>query len=176
MRLRDRLQRSAPSLAPDYIYASVLPRAVETAQILADGLGKDAVEARQDCDLCSWHIPAHADGMTWKEHGERFTIAGGGVFRPFQSVSESWSELVGRAGRGLWGIAQRHHGETTLIVAHRETIVASLIIFGNLPLTPSFDVGVANASLTEWTTEEDTMAWPAARWTLARLNDSGHLE
>ena len=172
--LRDRLRRI--SCLPDHIYASVIPRAVETAQILAAGLGKSASEIRQNCDFCSWHIPAEVDGMTWKEHEQRFSVVGGGVFRPFQSVSESWSELVSRTGRGLWGIAQQHQGKTLLVVVHRETIVASLTAFGNLPLRPDFEVNVSNASLTEWTTDEDTTAFPPVRWTLARFNDSAHLE
>ena len=175
-RLRDRLLHSAPSLSPIHIYTSVVPRAIETAQILAEAFGKNQSEIRQDCNLCSWHIPAEQDGMPVTEFQQQFAVPGGGVFRPFESVSESWSELVGRTGHALWGIAQRHYGETILVVGHAETVAASLIAFGNLPLNISFDVHIANASLTEWLTDEETTAWPSVRWTLVRFNDSAHLE
>ena len=157
---------------PSAVYCSVLPRAVETAEILAAALGVPAFE--QDCSLCTWHTPPAADGMPWSEYRPTSSLAGGGVYRPFERGNESWSELVGRSGRALEQIAARHAGQTVLSVAHAETVVSSLIVFGCLPLMLAFDVMVAPASITEWVTEGDPEAWPRPRWTLVRLNDSGH--
>jgi probable phosphoglycerate mutase len=114
--------------------------------------------------------------MPVKEFQQRFAVPGGGVFRPFEAGNESWAELVGRAGRALWGIAQRHRAETAVVVTHTEVVNASLIVFGDLPLMPAFDVAVANTSITEWTTDGDPTDWPHARWTLVRFNDAAHLE
>ena len=58
--LRDRLL--ALGFTTDVVLTSILPRAVETAQILAPALGEPEIE--QDCDLCELH-PGDADGIPW---------------------------------------------------------------------------------------------------------------
>lgn len=158
---------------PAAVYCSVLPRAIETAGMLAAALGRP--EIVQDCGLCTWHTPAHADGKPWSEYHRESSLAGGGVFRTFEQGNESWSELVGRTGRALEQIAARHAQETVLIVAHAETITSSFIVLGGLPLLLGFDLNVAPTSITEWTTEGDPEAWPRPRWTLVRLNDNAHV-
>lgn len=172
-RLRDRLAGDSSLTAPLPIYSSIVPRAIETAQIVAEAFAHAPVQ--QDCGLCSWHIRPEWEGKTWAEVFQDYNVPGGGVFRPFQEGAESWAELVGRVGRALMGIAQRHRNETVLVVCHKESVEASLIVFGDLPLNRSFDAEVANASLTEWITEGDTLAWPPPRWTLVRFNDAAHL-
>ncbi|MDQ4097297.1 MAG: histidine phosphatase family protein [Actinomycetota bacterium] len=169
--LGKRLAREVPE-RPNAIYCSVLPRAIESAQILAAALG--IPEVVQDCGLCTWHTPAYADGLPVSEFQRAHRIAGGGVFRPFEDGNESWSELVGRTGRTLEELVARHAGETVVVVAHAETVSSSLIVFGGLPLAPGFDVKIAPASITEWSTNGDPDAWPRPRWTLVRLNDSAH--
>jgi len=171
-RLRDRLARELGAGAPFRVYASVLPRAVETARIVSEPFGG---EVEQDCDLCSWHIRPEWEGLTWDEVKHRHPSPGGGVYRPFEAGAETWAELVGRVGRALYGIVQRHRGETTIFVAHTEVVEASLIVLGALPLMLPFDGRVANASITEWSTDGDTTAFPSPRWTLVRFNDAAHL-
>jgi probable phosphoglycerate mutase len=173
--LRDRLAHDERFTSPVPLYASVVPRAVETANILAESLGAGEETVSRDCGLCSWHIPPEWDGLPWEEVNRRFAAPGGGVFRPFEAGAESWAGLVARVGRALYGIAQRHRDETALVVAHKETIQASLIALGALPLMLPFEGSVANASITEWTTEGDPYAWPSPRWTLVRFNDAAHL-
>jgi broad specificity phosphatase PhoE len=158
---------------PSALYCSVLPRAIQTAEIVAAALGVPDVE--QDCGLCTWHTPPEADGMPWSEYRRTSSLAEGGVYRPFEQGNESWSELVGRTGRTFEQLAARHAGQTILIVAHAETVASSLIVFGCLPLALSFDVTIAPTSITEWTTEGSPDAWPRPRWTLVRLNDSTDL-
>ncbi len=154
-------------------YCSVIPRAKETANILTAALNHSNVV--EDCGLCTWHAPPHADGKPWSEYRDAHRVPGGGVFRPFEDGNESWSELVNRVGRTLEQIAARHKEETVMLVTHREPIVASFIVFGGLPLAPGFDMDVAPASITEWATDGNPAAWPRPRWTLARFNDSAHL-
>src|SRR5688572_16088982 len=67
--LRNRLERTGELAGTTALYASILPRAVETASVIAPALGgHDIVE---DCDLCELH-PGEADGMTWDDFRERF--------------------------------------------------------------------------------------------------------
>jgi 2,3-bisphosphoglycerate-dependent phosphoglycerate mutase len=170
IRLRDRLVARGDLGGPLHFYASVVPRAVETAEILAAGLAEGAT-VTTDCDLCSWHVPPDRDGMTWAEYQRQFSVPGGGVYLPFESGSESWAELVTRAGRALSRLAQRHRGETVVIGAHTETVNASFVALGHLPLMLPLDLRVGNASLTEWHTDGDPFAFPPPRWTLARFNE-----
>lgn len=158
---------------PAAVYSSVLPRAIETAEILANALGR--ADVIQDCGLCTWHTPAHADGKMWSEYRREHGLAGGGVFRPFERDNETWSELVARTGRALEYIVARHAGESVVVVAHAETVSSSLIVFGGLPMTLPFDLNVMPTSITEWMSDGDPQAWPRPRWTLMRLNDSAHL-
>ena len=172
-KLRDRLRRERDFQSPVNLYASILPRAVETARILAEAFPGTTVQ--QDCGLCTWHTPAEWDGKRWEEYQASHTLAGGGVFLPFEAGNETWAELVARVSRSLLGIAQKHRDQTTVVVAHTETVEASFVTFGSVPLFRPFDLQVANTSLTEWTTEEDPTTWPPGRWTLVHFNDTAHL-
>jgi len=154
--------------APVAIYSSVIPRAIETAEILSSALG---VSYTADCGLCTWHSPAYADGMPVATYTTEYARPGGGIFRPFQDGNESWAEPVVRTSRAIVDIADRHRGGTALIVAHAETVNASFHALGQLPLFRGFDLEVGPASITEWSTDEDpTAAIPPARWTLHRFN------
>ena len=170
--LAQRLRHELPT-GPDAIYSSIIPRARETATIIADTwqLGPP----HEDCGLCTWHTPPHADGLPWKEYQATNTLAGGGVFRPFEQNNEAWGELVMRTGRTLEELAARHQHQHVLIVCHAEVVNSAMIVFGNLPLAPSFDMRVEPTSITEWLTQGDPAAWPRPRWTLARFNDHAHL-
>ena len=46
-----------------YLYASVLPRAIQTAGIIAPAMG-DGLDIVTECGLCEVH-PGDADGLTW---------------------------------------------------------------------------------------------------------------
>jgi len=171
-RLGQRLVRELKDW-PTVIYCSVIPRAIETAEILAATFGD--LDVVLDCGLCTYHTPAEADGKPWTEYSHESTVAGGGVFRPFQRGNESWSELVGRTGQTLEQIVARHVGETIVAVAHSETVQSAFIVFGGLPLSPGFEMVVMNTSITEWETKGNPDAWPRPCWVLVRFNDSAHL-
>jgi probable phosphoglycerate mutase len=170
--LAARLAREAEN-HPVAIYTSIIPRAIETATIVAETLGGFTVI--QDRGLCTWITPDFADGVKWADYEAEHRLAGGGVYRPFQRGNESWSELVARVGRSLEEIASGHANQTVLIVAHNETVNAAQIIFGNLPLAMDFDTQVLPTSITEWITNGDPDAWPRPRWSLMRANDTAHL-
>jgi broad specificity phosphatase PhoE len=158
---------------PEAIYSSVLPRAIETAELVAAAIGLETVV--QDCGLCTWRTPDYADGMPVAEFQQAHGVAGGGVYRPFEDGNESWAEMVARAGRALETIAARHAGRTVVIATHNEVVKISLIALGGISLNPSFETAISPASITEWITDGDPSTWPRPRWTLMRLNDSAHL-
>ena len=100
-------------------------------------------------------------------------MAGGGVFRPFEEGNETWAELVARVGRATMDIAHRHAGGTVVLVGHAETVEAAFDVLGGQPPYRAFDLSVANASVTEWSTDSDPTGWPPPRWTLRRFNETG---
>jgi broad specificity phosphatase PhoE len=179
-RLRDRLKTSETIAQPVAVYSSIIPRAVETARILAEAVG--GVDVVQDCGLCTYHMAAEMDGMPWEEIHREYDVLGGGVFLPFQKGGESWSDLVIRVSKALTTIAARHPRQTVIVAAHTEVVEASLIAFGALPIYRTFDVRVDPTSVTEWITTDDPSAswdtastpWLPVRWTLARFNDNAH--
>ena len=186
LRLRERLL--ANGVEPQAVYSSPIHRAEQTGAILAEVF--PPLEPVRDCGLCSYHLDDSLDGVSWERIRTEFTHrdeAGrpdGGVFVPFEEGNESWAELVARVGRALTGIAARHAGGTALAAMHKESVEASLIAFGSLPLHRDFDVEIRNTSITEWVTEDDPAApWDLerrrglpVRWRLSRFNDCAHLE
>ncbi|GAA2094708.1 hypothetical protein GCM10009801_63050 [Streptomyces albiaxialis] len=186
-RLRDRLMGTLDG--PVTVYSSVIPRAIETARILAEAVGgaegmEEGTEVVEDCGLCTFHMDKHLDGMSWDEIRREHATPNGGVYLPFERGSESWSDVVNRVSKTLIGITARHAGETVIIAGHEETVETSLIAFGALPVYRTFDVQVHTASVTEWYTTDDpaaewdtsTSAWLPARWTMTRFADSAHTE
>ncbi len=73
--LRDRLTETGELAGTDVLYSSVLPRAVETARILAPALagpdGAGSGEPVQECGFCELH-PGDADGLDWAAFSARF--------------------------------------------------------------------------------------------------------
>jgi probable phosphoglycerate mutase len=177
-RLRDRLARQG-GLAGAALYSSTVPRAVETATIIAPALG--ATAPVQHPGLCSYLVSEAADGMPVDEYRRRFGLPGGGVYRPFEAGTEAWAQLLVRVGAALFEIAGANTGRTAVLVAHNETVQASLTAIGELPIRRHFEVAIADTAITEWTTADDPGGggppdWAFARWTLVRLNDAAHLE
>jgi probable phosphoglycerate mutase len=173
--LRDRLAATGEVRA-DALLASVLPRAIETAEILAPALGDLPVE--RDCDLCEQH-PGEADGLTWIEYEARYRPEGW-RFDPYSAEapwSESAAEFNARVARALTKVAADHPGETVVIASHGGVVAGSMIAFLALPfhgrLPPLYS---ENTSLTEWVLDPER-ADPAhpPPWRLVRYNDAAHL-
>src|SRR4051812_16444442 len=60
---------SSHRVRADVLLASELPRATETASIIAPGFGLEAFS--QACALCEVH-PGTADGLAWTEYATRY--------------------------------------------------------------------------------------------------------
>jgi probable phosphoglycerate mutase len=178
--LYERLARTGELAGAAALLTSVLPRAIQTAEIIAPALG--GLTAEQRCELCEIH-PGEGDGLTWEEFGARYRpegLASGNPFSPMAPGGESWGSFFVRVGEALLRAASDHAGRTVVVVCHGGVIEGSFAALGQLPLRRSFDVRVENTSLTGWSyvpAEGDSgnAGHRLARWRLDRFNDSAHL-
>jgi probable phosphoglycerate mutase len=168
--LRDHLAATGRVRA-DVLLASVLPRAIETAEIIAPGLGVEL--AGRDCDLCEVHT-GEADGVDWSDYNARF-----GSFdmeaepdRPFAPGGDSWNGFHARVSRTLERLAREHAGDTAVVaVCHAGVIMASMrLLLGILDPATSAHLRPSNTGLTEWEHHE-----PSGRWLLRSYNEDVHL-
>jgi probable phosphoglycerate mutase len=154
----------------DVLLASVLPRAIETAKIIAPGLGLEV--SGHDCDLCEVHT-GDADGMDWSEYNERF-----GSFdmevepdRVFAAGGESWNSFHERILRTLDRLARDHAGQTVVAVCHAGVIMASMrLLLGIAHPAASAHLRPTNTGLTEWEFAPDLDGW-----ILRSYNETEHL-
>ena len=166
--LRARLERTGELKDTTALYASILPRAVETASIIAPALGGHAIV--EDCDLCELH-PGEADGMTWEDF--RATFRGEEPWDPSTEMApggESWFTFVERVRAALLALVERHPDDEVVIGCHGGVIIGSMLTGFGLPPTNGnqFRQGPENTSLTEWLITDGT-------WNLVRYNDHAHL-
>lgn len=167
--LRDHLSDTG-RIRADALVSSVLPRAVETAQIIAPALGIEL--GAQACDLCEVHT-GDADGLTWTEYGTRYgsfdmTAEPDRVFAP---GGDSWNSFHERVRLTMERLRREHVGETVVVVCHAGVIMASLRELLGIPHPGgTADLRPTNTGLTEW--EHDDVL---ERWTLHSFNETGHL-
>ncbi len=168
--LRDRL-RSTGSLVADALLTSELPRAIETAQIIAPALGFTFPE--QDCDLCEVHT-GEADNTDWADYPARY-----GRFdmetepdRVFAPGGDSWNSFHLRVHSAMQRIALEHVDRTVVAVCHAGVIAASIRTIFGIPHTGTGALlRPSNTGMTMWDHE------PALdRWTLRTFNDAEHLD
>jgi broad specificity phosphatase PhoE len=167
--LRDVLGRSRWMHA-DVLLSSVLPRAVETAEIIAPGL--DLELASRDCDLCEVHTGA-ADGLLWSEYAERYEAFDmeDEPDRPFAPGGESWNGFHQRVAGALDRLVATYDGRTVMVVCHAGVIVASMRLLLQMPLAGArVHLRPSNTGITEWTHDASS-----GRWTLHTFNDASHL-
>ena len=167
--LAERLARTGELAGAAAMWTSVLPRAIESAAILAPTLGVSGFE--RSCSFCERH-PGEADGMTWVDYEARYQrrgLPGDDPEFPTSPGGESWIDFLDRAAAALTSVAVRHPGGLVVVVSHGGVIDSSMIRFlglaehGNLVrLHPG------NTSITEW-------RHTGSRWRLVRYNDVAHL-
>lgn len=166
--LRDRWKASQELEGAVALYASLLPRAQQTAEILAPALGQPEVIA--DCDLCELH-PGVADGMTWTEFDATYRIPNWATEpdRLFSPGGESWSAFRARIETALRTLAERHPGQTVVLASHGGVISVSVYSFLDVPRRqPGLRLTPVYSGITEW---EAT----GGSFRLVRYNDSAHL-
>lgn len=154
----------------DVLLASTLPRAIETATLVAPGLGFESFE--QHCDLCEVHT-GEADGLDWAEYATRY----GGFDmeaepdRVFAPEGESWNSFHTRVEQMLHRVAREYADKTVVAVCHAGVIMASVRMLLGVPDSRAgAQLRPSNTGLTEW--EHD----PALdRWVLHSFNEATHL-
>jgi probable phosphoglycerate mutase len=178
--LRDRLVLTGELAGADALYASVLPRAVETAELLASALVAEDADGPTgkpprpvlECGLCELH-PGEADGLTWSEFAERFGTLDWDVdpHRRIAPRGESWAGFVNRVADMLDILSARHRGQRVVVACHAGVIEASLL--AKVPVVGGLDgarlqLRTRHASLTTWEVDGD-------HWRLLAYNDASHL-
>ncbi len=170
-RLRDRLA-STGEITADALISSTLPRARETAEIIAPALGLPI----QFVDEVQEMRPGDADGMNSDEAREKFGWnLPWDVHRPLGPGGESWSSFLLRVHSVLHNISQAYAGKTVVVVCHGGVIDGSLLcLSGVSPLIlPPIRFDTINTSITYW--QRHPAADSARPWRLMRYNDSTHL-
>ncbi len=171
--LADRLYESGELRDATALYASVLPRAIETAERLRAVIGPGPTAlgpVRQQCDLCELH-PGEADGMEWEDVVATFGVPDWDrdPALPIAPGGESWSEFVVRASDAVRAVVRAHPGELVVAAVHAGVIEATMIAF--LGISPEVYrrgwVRINHASMTEW-----ELVPGEDRWVLLRFNDS----
>lgn len=166
-RLRDDL--GSNRLGVDVILTSELPRAIETAEIVAPALG--VTVGPRDCDLCEVHT-GEADGLEWDEYRDRF-----GSFdmalepdRLFAPGGDSWNSFHRRVDRLMHRLADEYHDRTVMAFCHAGVIIASMrnLLGGGADDRSHARLVPTNTGLTEW-------EFDGERWTLRGYDDAHHL-
>jgi probable phosphoglycerate mutase len=166
--LRDHLA-STDRVHADVLLVSLLPRAIETAEIIAPALGVEMAAPR--CDLCEVHT-GDADGLEWAEYNVRY-----GSFdmeaepdRVFAPEGESWNSFHQRVRTMLDDIARDHADQSVVAVCHAGVIMASLRVLFDIGWGTRTQLRPTNTGLTEWEHEPSL-----DRWTLRAFNETSHL-
>jgi probable phosphoglycerate mutase len=161
-------------IAADVLYASTLPRARMTAELVAQAL---QLPITWDDELHELR-PGDADGMTVAEARERFAGLESFLretFTPIAPGGESWGSFQMRAAAALERIILRHPDQTIVVVSHGGIIEVSFMYL--LELAPQVRsraaFHVANTAITHW--RHVTSYAGRQEWHLAAHNDNRHL-
>jgi len=177
--LRDRLTETGELVGVDALYASILPRAIETARVLApalaprngDGVAGEPPVVIEECGFCELH-PGEADGLNWSEFSARFGFPDWDADpgRPIAPGGEGWTGFVRRVADTLDAVVARHPGELVVVACHAGVVEASLL--AKTPVVGGLDgarmqLRTQHASLTTWEVD-------AGSWKLIGYNDGAH--
>ena len=170
-RLRDRFA-SGSEPAVDALWSSPLPRALQTAEPLAEALGLDIA---LDEDL-EEHRPGEADGMRFDDIIARWgpPPTDGVVYEPYLPGGESLGAFHYRVGVTLHHLVQANLGASVLIACHGGVIDAVFRQFLGIAPRSGADLWTLNTSITEFAATHEPGSLPA-RWRLVRYNDAAHL-
>ena len=167
--LAGRLRRTGELEGAAALYTSILPRAIETAEILAPALG--GLGIAKTCSLCERHV-GEADGLSWAAYEEKYGRETPGLDddRVLVPGAESWAGFLDRAEDALYSVMEQHPGRLVVVAGHGGIIGTSVIRFLGIPQNGSGFKGYAdNSSITEW-------EWTGRRWWFVRYNDGAHLD
>jgi len=174
--LRDRLTDSRELAEAAALYSSVMPRAIETAQIIAPALG--GLEVRSECDFCEGH-PGDADGLSWDELAEQWPAPETWDADHSRAPGwETWREMGDRVQRALESLVERHPGETVVVACHGGVVVQAMVHWLGLEGVATAHrawMSPVNSSLTEWRFAANPYEKGTLPVELVRYNDHAHL-
>ena len=120
----------------DALWASTLPRAIETADLLSPSLG----------DL---KVHTHPDLV------ER---------RPGEAGGESLAAFSYRTGQALYELVEGYPGTTMMVVCHGGVIDIAMRLFMGLGMNTQFVLWTLNTSITEFVTTDEPGVWRLVRY------------
>jgi probable phosphoglycerate mutase len=167
-RLRARLETSG-ELPADVLISSNFPRAIETADILAPGLGDLAVQID---DGFGEHDPGpDIDGMTFDQYIERFGMPdwNGDPHQVMFPGGETTAEFHLRVGAAVARTVRAYPGQMIVVACHGGVVDAVFRLLLRTAPTGAFELHTLNTSLTEFQSAQ------AGTWKLTRYNDAAHL-
>lgn len=166
--LAERLERTRELDDVVALYTSTLPRAIETAALLASALPV-GLEAVADCDLCELH-PGDADGLTWAEVVASFGAPDwdNDPSQPLAPGGESWLDFYDRCVRTFARIAVAHPGQRVLLVVHGGVIEQLMKLVSGADAARRLGLRTEHASMTE-------VEFRASSHRLLRYNDRAPL-
>lgn len=169
--LYERLSLSK-EITPDVVIASTLPRARQTAELVAPAFGLPIV---WDEEVQEIHV-GEADGMyhneAWKKYGSpHFEFD---PYRPISPGGESWADFMLRVGRAIHRIITTHQDKTIMVITHGGFIDGSFAYFLNIHTRgpQRLEFYPHNTSLTHW---EQYHYHEKRIWRLVCYNDITHL-
>lgn len=168
-RLRDRIAAGDfPEI--DEVWASTMPRASETAEIVNESLGLE-LQIEQDFEEFR---PGEADGMLWDAYVERYGSVDqmGEPYKALAPGGESRSTFFLRVGAAFDALLAARAGKTLLVVCHGGVIDVVFHRLLGIHSEAPFSLWTTNTAISEFVT---TGHGPPRRWRLARYNDAAHL-
>lgn len=170
-RLRDRLE--AGEITADVLLSSTMPRALQTAEMIAPALG---LTVQPDDDLQEMRVGI-LDGMTFEQADALSSVnIATQPFTPVAPEGESWSGFALRVAATLDRLAHQYQGKRIVIVTHGGYVASAFTYFFGLNLLKIPPVGLApypsNTAITYW--QSGTLAGQSI-WQLISYNDATHL-
>lgn len=159
-----RLAESGELGVIDALYASSLPRAIETAELLAPALGGVAITVRHDLRE---HDPGEFDGLKWSAAIAQNRIPDFDT-EPDVPVAPGGESLLAfhlRARAALREVVAQHLDATVLIACHGGIVAAAIAMSFELPERRRLLLPTRFASMTEFHATQE-------RFALVRYNDS----
>jgi probable phosphoglycerate mutase len=170
-RLRDRLAATR-EIEAHVLLASTLPRARQTAEILAPALG---LPITLDDELHELR-PGEADGLSMLDAMARFGMPdfARAPERPVSPGGESWSAFMARVAAAIARITEAHEGKTIVAVTHGGFVDGAFAHFLRLGTgLPPTQFLTRHASITHWQRRPQWNQTPG--WALVTFNDAAHL-
>ncbi len=169
--LRDRLAATG-EIAADVLIASSLPRARQTAEIIAPALRLPVILDDEVQELRLGEADGMNNGDAWRKFGVPDFHQQ--PLRPIAPGGESWGHFMLRVGNAIDRITRQHQGKTVVIVCHGGFIDGAFIYFFQQPslVLPAADFQTHNTSITHW---QQYTRDGRTRWRLMKYNDTTHL-